>query len=117
MRIVFTTEGGLAFFPSLSVPAVIDSRDLSGAEAAELERLLDSARFFDLPQDSRALHHGAADCRQYTITVENGRRRHTVRLMDPVGNLQLQMLLDLLWRHAQRPATHGTEAAFEPTRG
>ena len=117
MRIVFTTEGGLAFFPSLSMPAVIDSHDLSVAEAAELERLLDSARFFDLPQDSRALHRGAADYRQYTITVEQGRRRHTVRLMDPVENPQLQVLLDLLRRHAQRPATQGMGTTSELTRG
>lgn len=100
MHIVFTTEGGLAFFPGLSRPAVIDSHDLSAAEAAELERLLDSARFFELPEDSRALHCGAADYRQYTITVENEDRRHTVRLADPVENPQIQALLDLLRRHA-----------------
>jgi len=107
MRIEFKTEGGLAFFPGLLRPAVIDSHDLSAAEAAELERLLDSARFFELPEDSRALHRGAADYRQYTIIVENGDRRHTVRLADPVENRQLQALLDLLGRHAQRPATTG----------
>jgi len=107
MRIVFTTEGGLAFFPGLSRPALIDSHDLSAAEAAELARLLDSARFFELPEHSRALHRGAADYRQYTITVENGARRHTVRLVDPVENPQLQALLDLLRRHAQRPAVPG----------
>jgi hypothetical protein len=117
MRIVFTTEGGLAFFPSLSMPAVIDSPDLSAVEVAELEQLLDSARFFDLPQDSRALHHGAADYRQYTITVVKGRHRHTVHLADPVENPQLQMLLDLLRRHAQRPATHSMGTASELTRG
>jgi|KBSSwiStaDraftv2_1062776.scaffolds.fasta_scaffold946064_2 hypothetical protein len=104
MRIVFTTEGGLAFFPGLSRPIVIDSHDLSAAEAAELERLLDSARFFELPEDSRALHRGAADYRQYTVRVENRYRRHTVRLADPVENPQLQALLDFLRRHAQRPA-------------
>jgi len=107
MRIVFTTEGGLAFFPGLSRPAVIDRHDLSAAEAAELERLLDSARFFELPEDCRALHRSAADYRQYTITVENKDRRHTVRLADPVENPQLQALLDLLRRHAQRPAVPG----------
>jgi hypothetical protein len=108
MRIVFTTEGGLAFFPSLSMPAVIDSHDLSGAEAAELERLLDSARFFELPEHCRARHRGAADYRQYTITVENKNRRHTVRLTDPVENPQLQALLDFLSRHAQQPMTTGS---------
>jgi hypothetical protein len=108
MRIVFTTEGGLAFFPGLSRPIVIDSHDLAAAEAAELERLLDSARFFELPEDSRALHCGAADYRQYTITVENKNRRHTVRLADPVESPQLQALLDFLERHTQHPVTIGS---------
>jgi hypothetical protein len=103
MHIVLTTEGGLAFFPGLSRPDVIDSHDLSAAEAAELERLLDSAHFFELPEDSRALHHGAADHRQYTISVENQNRRHTVRLADPVENPQLQALLNFLRLHAQQP--------------
>jgi hypothetical protein len=117
MRILFTTTGGLAFFPGLSMPAVIDSRDLSTTEVAELEQLLASTRFFELAGNARGAHHGAADYQQYTITVENGKRRHTVRLMDPVENPQLQMLLDLLRRHAERPATHGTGTASELTRG
>jgi hypothetical protein len=103
MRIVFTTEGGLAFFPGLSQPALIDSHDLSAAEAAELARLLDAACFFELPENSRAPHRSAADYRQYTITVENKNRRHTVRLADPAENPQLQALLDFLRRHAQQP--------------
>lgn len=108
MRIVFTTEGGLAFFPGLSQPIVIDSHDLAAAEAAELERLLDSARFFELPGHCRALHRGAADYRQYTITVENKNRRHTARLADPVENPQLQALLDFLRSHAQQPVATGS---------
>ena len=106
MHIVLTTEGGLAFFPGLSRPDVIDSHDLSAAEAAELERLLDSARFFELPEDSRALHRGAADYRQYTISVENQNRCHTVRLADPVENPQLRALLNFLRLHAQQPTIY-----------
>ena len=101
MRIVFTTEGGLAYFPGLSRPVVIDSDDLPAPEAAELERLLGSARFFELPKNARALRHGAADYQQYTITVENGARRHTVRLADPVESPDLQALLDFLREHAR----------------
>jgi len=86
---------------------VIDSHDLSAAEAAELEQLLDSARFFELPEDSRAVYRGAADYRQYTLSVENGARRHTVRLADPVENPQLQALLDFLRCHSQQPVTAG----------
>jgi hypothetical protein len=107
MHIVLTTEGGLAFVPGLSRPIVIDSHDLSATEAAELERLLDSARFFELPVDSRALHYGAADYCQYTISVGNENRRHTVRLADPVENPQLQALLEFLQHHAQQPVITG----------
>jgi len=100
MHIVLTTKGGLAYFPGLSRPAVINSHDLSAVEAAELERLLDSVRFFELPEDCRALHYGAADYRQYTISVENENRRYTVRLADPVENPQLQALINFLRLHA-----------------
>jgi len=117
MRIVFTSEGGLAFFPSLSMPAVINSHDLSEPRRPSWSGCSILHASSTWPQDSRALHCGAADYRQYTITVEKGRRRHTVLLMDPVENPQLQMLLDLLRRHAQRPATHGMGTASELTHG
>jgi len=110
MHIVFTTEGGLSVFPGLSRPATIDSDDLSAADSAELKRLLDSARFFELPEDSRALHRGAADYRQYTITVENEDHRHSIRLAEPVKNPHLQVLLDFLRRYTQRPALRGNSA-------
>jgi len=39
---------------------------------------------------------GAADVRQYTITVEEGGRQHTVQLADPVEDPALQELLRFL---------------------
>jgi hypothetical protein len=110
MRITFTTEGGLAYFPGLCRPVVIDSHDLSAAELVELEQLIDSAHFFTLPENSRALRRGAADYRQYTIAVEHGGRRHTIHLTDPVENPQLQALLDLLQHHAQQPVAAAGDA-------
>ena len=96
MRVQFKTEGGIAYFPGLSKPVTIDSADLPEAEAARLRQLLDSTRFFDLPSESRALRRGAADYRQYTIAVEDGQRRHTVRLADPVEDPALQELVNFL---------------------
>jgi hypothetical protein len=107
MHIVFTTEGGLAFFSGRRQPAELDSHDLSSAEAAELERLLASADFFELPEDCQTHHRGAADYQQYTVCVEQGARRHTVRLIDPVEQPQLQALLDFLRCHARHPLAHG----------
>ncbi len=113
MRVQFATEGGVAFFPGLSKPTVIDSADLPEDDAAKLRQLIDSARFFDLPEASRALPKGAADYRQYTITVEDGKRRHTVRLTDPVENPNLQALIDFL-RSYKAPAGPSSGSSEKP---
>jgi hypothetical protein len=96
MRVELQTEGGMAYFPGLAKPVVVDSSDLPKAQAAQLQQLLDSAHFFELPAASRAIPKGAADMRRYTITVADGRRRRTVRLTDPVEDPQLQALIEFL---------------------
>ena len=55
MRVEFTTEGGIAYFPGLSRPVVIDTDNLSEPDAAELQRLLDDADFFERPAPSRTI--------------------------------------------------------------
>src|SRR5215212_3428423 len=96
MRVELQTEGGIAFFPGLNKPVVLNSKDLPKDQAAQLQQLIDSTRFFDLPAASRALPKGAADMRRYTIKVEDGRRRRTVRLNDPIEDARLQALIDFL---------------------
>ena len=96
MRVEMQTEGGVAYFPGLAKPVVVNSSDLPQAQAAQLQKLLDSAHFFELPAASRAIPKGAADMRRYTITVVDGRRRRTVRLTDPVDDPQLQALIEFL---------------------
>ena len=44
MRIEFTTEGGIAHFPGLARPVVIESNALPEAEASDLGRLLEWSR-------------------------------------------------------------------------
>jgi len=102
MRVQFKTEGGITYFPGLSKPVTIESADLPQAEADTLRRLVEAARFFELPADSRALRRGAADYHQYMITVEDGRRHHTVRLADPIESPELQALVEFL-REKTRP--------------
>ena len=75
---------------------VVDSGDLPKEQATQLQQLIDSTRFFDLPAASRSLPKGAADMRHYTITVEDGQRRRTVRLNDPVEDAGIQKLLDFV---------------------
>jgi hypothetical protein len=96
MRVEFTMEGGLAHFPGLSKPVVIESSQLSEEEAAELGRLVEATRFFDLPPKVDIPPHGAADYRRYTVTIQAGARRHTVELTDPVKTPELQRLLSFL---------------------
>jgi hypothetical protein len=96
MRIELKTEGGIAHFPGLSRPVVIDSAALSAEDDAELKRLIGSARFFERPPIVGTPSPGAADYRQYTVTVEDGGRQHTVKLVDPVEDPALRQLLRFL---------------------
>ncbi len=96
LRVRFQTEGGIAFFPGLSEPVTIDGDELPEEDAVELERRVEEARFFDLPARVSEPQRGAADYRQYTITVEDGGRSHTVRAVDPVEDPGLQTLVNYL---------------------
>jgi hypothetical protein len=97
MRISFRMEGGLAHVPGLSEPVSIDTDELPAEEASELERLIEAARFFELPATS-ALPRGAADYRKYTITVATPARSHTAHLTDPIDDLHVQELVSHLSR-------------------
>jgi hypothetical protein len=101
MRIEFQTEGGIAHFPGLSRPVAIDGDALAEEEARELARLVEAARFFERPTVAGAARRGAADYRQYTITVEEGGRQHTLQLADPVEDPSLQQLLRFLQTKAR----------------
>lgn len=95
MRVQYKVEGGIAHFPGLSKPFLIDTKNLSATAASKLHHLIDDAHFFDLPSVA-SVPRGAADYRRYTVTVEDGQRRHTVQLTDPVSNPDVQALLDYL---------------------
>lgn len=101
MRLAFTMEGGIASFPGLSRPVTLDSDHLSQEEAGELERLVQAARFFDRPTRVGVPPRGAADYRRYTITIADGGRRHTVQVVEPVEDPDLQRLLAYLQAKAK----------------
>ena len=81
MRITFKTEGGLAFFPRLAKPFVFDSSDLRKNEVKTLQSLIDKAEFFTLPDTIGKVPPGAADMQQQTLTIEDGEKANTVKLV------------------------------------
>ena len=92
-------SGGVGFFPGLAAPKNIDVDALPEADRTTLKSLIDAAAFLSLPSRVPAAS-GAADYRTYEITVEDGGRRHTVAVSDPVENPALRNLIDKLraWR-------------------
>jgi hypothetical protein len=95
MRVQFGAEGGFAHIPGLSRPVTIDTSELSDEEAAQLERLIEMARFFALPEEVEPIRRapGSADYRTYSITVETADESHTVRFIEPIGDAHLQALI------------------------
>jgi hypothetical protein len=99
VRIEFTQEGGVAYFPRLAQPATIDVRELPAAEASELTALVDAARFFSLPAVIGTPAKGAADYQRYALTIDDGERHHTVRVLVPVEDQALLNLVRAVQRH------------------
>ncbi len=96
MRIHFKMEGGIAYFPGLSKPITIDSDQLPKQESDELKRLVNATHFFALPAVMGSPSPGAADYRQYTITIQDEGKQHTVHVTDLIEDPNLQALLAYL---------------------
>jgi hypothetical protein len=111
MRVTFQTEGGIAHFPGLSRPVTIETDQMPEREAAELRELMGAARLLDRPGHMGRAAPGAADQRQYTITVEAQDRRYTVRLTEPVEDPYLQRLLRFLQNQAKAQRTKSRDDA------
>jgi hypothetical protein len=95
MRVRFKMDGGFVYLPARSEPTTIDTDDLPEEEAKELERLIEAAGFFELPESSSP-RRGAADYLRYTISVTTHERSHTVHLTDPIEDPQVQALVEYL---------------------
>ncbi|RKH65442.1 protealysin inhibitor emfourin [Corallococcus llansteffanensis] len=101
MHIELKREGGIAFLPGLNRPRTFDLRDLPPAQAEALTRSVHAASFFQQPAVVGTAAKGAADQTRYTLTIEEGGRRHTVQLLEPVQEPHLRELLELL-KQAER---------------
>jgi hypothetical protein len=96
MRITFQSQGGIAFFPRLNRPVVVDTALLPTEERSKLEELVQATRFFALPTALGTRQRGAADFREYTITVKDGNQNHTVHITEPFENPDLEVLIEEL---------------------
>lgn len=96
MQIQFKTEGGIAFIPRLSQPTTINSQELSNEQRDELQRLITEARFFELPRKLGPPPPGAADYQQYTVTIKEDGRQHTVQFTDFADEPALKKLFAFL---------------------
>jgi hypothetical protein len=83
---------GIAFLPKRSLPRRINTGDLPPSEAKSLLSLVTAAGFFDLPDEVGA-PPGRPDQLVYTITVEDGAARKTIRAAPPLGNEALGALI------------------------
>ncbi len=104
MRVTFAAPAtGLGYFPGLAKPVVIEADELPEAEARELAALVAGTRFFERPTGPAAPSRGA-DQRHYTITVEQGTRRHEIHVAEPIEDPELRRLVRFLeaWVKAER---------------
>ena len=104
MRITFQSQGGIAFFPGLNQPVVIDTAQLPAEERSKLEGLVQSTRFFALPASVGTRPRGAADVREYTLRVEDERADSTVHVTEPFDHPELEQLITELRSHARAQA-------------
>jgi hypothetical protein len=95
MRVRLQTSGGIAFFPGLATPRTVDVDTLDGKTRETLAQLIRDADFFNLAPQPPA-RPGAADHYTYRITIEDGSRRHTVTVSEPVTDPGLHHLIELL---------------------
>ena len=93
MRVQLEVSGGIGFFPGLAAPRTIEVDRLSEDDQRSLRQLVEAAQFFALPSRIAA-PRGAADYRIYQITIEDGARRHSVAVSEPVALAPLQKLVE-----------------------
>jgi hypothetical protein len=101
MRIEFSLEGGLASFPGLSKPVAVDVDLLDKDEAGRLRRLTEAAHFFDLPASAGTPARGAADYQCSILTIDDGTRKHTVRVLEPIDDPALEGLVQAVRKHVK----------------
>ena len=86
MRISIERTGG---FAGMINTKTVDSADLPEHEANQLPQLVEAANFYNLPPDI-SVPPNQPDRFEYTLTVEQEDRKHTVKVSEAAvpGNLK-----------------------------
>ncbi|MEP6655953.1 MAG: protealysin inhibitor emfourin [Betaproteobacteria bacterium] len=98
MRIALSVDGGVASFPGLRKPAVFDVDTLPAKEQAVFTAMVERACFFTCAEDPAVAP--MPDARSYTVRIDDGSRRRTLRLHEPIANPALNALLQAVKRQA-----------------
>ena len=97
MRINFERSGG---FAGMRITTTVDTQSLPADQASELNQLVASSGFFNLPATIPST--GGADQYTYTVTISDQGRQHTVVVKDGSIPPALQPLLQRLTGLARR---------------
>ncbi|MEO5702234.1 MAG: protealysin inhibitor emfourin [Casimicrobiaceae bacterium] len=91
MRIAFSIDGGVAYFPRRQAPVWLDLDALPLDERSRVCRLIEAARFWTrAPDDVTA---APPDARTYTIAIEDGARQCSRRVVEPVTDSAMRALV------------------------
>jgi hypothetical protein len=95
MRITLKRSGG---FGGISTAASLDLTKESEKKAAAARRLVNAAKFFDLPTTIR-LKSQQRDRFQFELNIDDGDRSHTVSIAEEAASPELKALLAWLQKN------------------
>lgn len=92
MQITVTMPStGVVFAPGLAAPVVIDVEQLPAGVAETAKRLVADAHLFDSPDEalpSEEAGRSMRDQQQLVVTVEDGGKRRTLRISEPLQSIE-----------------------------
>jgi hypothetical protein len=105
MRIELRIDGGLAHFPGLAKPLVVDSKQLAEDDKAQAINLCHAAldaRSHAADPPSAPAPAPTADARRYRLKIELDGSTHELATTDPISNPAIAQLIAFL--EDRRPA-------------
>jgi hypothetical protein len=99
MKIEFVRSGG---FGGVRLSVNLDTQRLPGADASALEQMIRDSDFFNLPEQIKPASP-AADRFEYSLSVSDGARSHSITVGETAAPEKLRPLLDRLTSLARSP--------------